>query len=152
MIENDVETAAAPVARRGRLRSLLLGVVLLACGAAIGSVTATVVIERQPPHGVRRGEHLPELIAQKMKDKYGLTDDQKLRLQAIFEEHGKRLSDIRAEVQPRVEAEHDALRKGVETVLTPEQAADWRNEFEQMRRPWHLRGSDSGGPRERSGP
>jgi len=148
MAENDPDEAPiAPVNRRARLRSLVLGVIILLCGAAIGAVAAALVIERM--HGMHRGDRLPELIAARMQAKYNLTDAQRGQLQAIFEEHRKNLSDIRAEVQPRVEAEHEALRRAVDDVLTPEQAADWQEEFEKWRRPWHLRGGEPAAPAER---
>lgn len=140
MVEQDREQA--PASRRVRLRSLVLGIVILLCGGAIGSVITALVIERAPSHGMRRPDHLPESIAQKMQEEYGLTDAQRQQLVTIFTEHGKKLADIRTEVQPRVEAEHEALRRAVDTVLTPEQAAQWREEFEQMRRPWRHRGEE----------
>ncbi len=148
MVENDPDEApVAPVNRRARLRNLALGVIILLCGAAIGAVVTALVIERT--HGMHKGDRLPELIAARMQEKYNLTDAQRGQLQAIFEEHRKKLSDIRAEVQPRVEAEHEALRRAVDDVLTPEQAEDWQREFEQWRRPWRLRGGEPAGPDER---
>lgn len=141
MAEHDV--ALPQGVRRGRLKNLALGIVLLLCGAAIGSVITAVVVERDAPtRGMKRPENVAELLAQRLKSKYGLNGDQEQKLLAIFKEHGKKLVDIRAEVQPRVEAEHEAVRKAVETVLTPEQASDWEKEFEQMRRAWHFRGGD----------
>jgi hypothetical protein len=142
------EAVLPPGVRRGWLRNLALGLVLLLCGAAIGSVVTAVVVERGPFHGMKRPEHLSELIAHRIKTKYGLNDEQEQKLRGIFEEHGKKLADIRADVQPRVEAEHEALQKAVETVLTPEQASDWEKEFEQMRRAWHFRGGDAPGSRD----
>jgi len=141
MVDNaSEEIPAAPAVRRPWVRSLLLGVVILLCGAAIGSTITAVVLERRPMRDFRRSDHLPERIAREMQNKYGLTDEQERQLLAVFTEHEKKLSDIRAEVQPRMEAEHEALRRAVEAVLTPEQAAEWRKEFEQMRRPWHRQG------------
>jgi Spy/CpxP family protein refolding chaperone len=150
MVENGPrETPPAPAGRRAWRRSLVLGTVILLCGMAIGSVITAVVVEPRPVHGMRRSDRLPERIVQEMQEKYNLTDEQKRQLLAIFEEHGKKLSDIRAEVQPRVDAEHEALRRGVEAVLKPEQAEQWRKEFEQMRRPWRPHGGESPGSAER---
>jgi len=140
MSENEVEqTPVTPVNRRPWVRSLLLGIVILVCGGVIGSVVTAVVVERRPMYRSWKSGRLPENVAAHMKKKYGLSDDQERRLVTIFKEHGEKLSEIRAEVQPRVDAEHEALRGAVETVLTPEQAEEWRNEFEQMRGPWHHR-------------
>jgi len=144
MSENNIEEAPKiEVARRPWRRSLLLGFVILLCGGAIGSVITGVTIERRPERGSRRPERVPEKIAERMQEKYGLTDDQTQKILVVMQEHGKKLSDIRAEVQPRIDAEHEALRIAVEAVLTPEQATRWREEFEQMRGPWHRSGGES---------
>ena len=143
------ELPPSPVNRRPWIRSLILGTVILLCGMAIGSVVTAVVIEQHPMRGMRRPDHLPERIAQEMQKKYALTDEQKQRLATVFQEHGEKLSDIRSEVQPKVDAEHEALRRGVEEVLTPEQAAQWRTEFDQMRHPWRARGGDAPPPGDR---
>jgi Spy/CpxP family protein refolding chaperone len=143
MTENGPdELSKIPAKRRPWRHSLVLGFVILLCGAAIGSVVTALVIEERPARG-RRTERLPEQIAEKMQRKYNLTDDQTKQILTVFQEHWKKLTEIRAEVQPRVEAEHEALRATVENILTPEQAAQWRKEFEQMRRPWHHSGGDS---------
>jgi hypothetical protein len=150
MVENGLkETPITPARRRTWVRSLLLGMVILLCGAVIGSVITAVALEQRPIHGIRRPDRLPERIAEDMRWKYKLTDEQERQIQAIFEEHGKKLSDIRAEVQPRVDAEHEALRRGVEAVLTPEQAGQWRQEYEHMRRLWHPRAGESPAPADR---
>ncbi len=134
--------SAEPPARRRRSRSLLLGLVLLLCGAAIGGVTTALALRGPFMHGMPKPEELAQHMAHRMKIDYNLGDEQEQRLVAIFEEHGNKLMAIRSEVQPRVEAEHEALQAAVEQVLTPEQAADWRKEFEQKRRPWGPRKGD----------
>jgi len=133
--------------RRPWGRSLVLGFIILVCGAVMGSVITALVIEERPGRWTRHSERLPERIAEEMRAKYNLTDDQTNQILAVFQDHAKKLSEIRAEVQPRVEAEHEALRATVESILTPEQAAQWRSEFEQMRRPWRHSGGDPPGPR-----
>jgi Spy/CpxP family protein refolding chaperone len=147
MTENGLkELPVTPARRRPWVRSLVLGVVILLCGGAIGSVVTAVVLEQQPMHGMRRPDRLPQRIAEEMQRKYNLTDDQEQKILAIFEEHTNKLSAIRREVQPRVDAEHEAVRRSVEAVLTAEQAEQWRKEYEQMRRLWHPRPAESSPP------
>ena len=146
MSDNELdETPQAVPRRRAWLPNLVLGLVILLCGVAMGSIVTAVVLRRPPMHGMRRPEQLPDKIASEMRVKYGLNDEQEQRLRVVFTEHGEKLSDIRAEVQPRVEAEHEALRRAIEGVLTPEQASRWREEFEKMRAPWRF--GNSGGPK-----
>jgi Spy/CpxP family protein refolding chaperone len=125
-----------------RLKSAVLGLVLLVCGVAIGSVTTAVMFNRGPWRELGKFGHAPDEIANRMKEKYNLSDEQAKQLMTIFEEHGDKLAQIRAEVQPRVDAEHEALQSAVEKILTPEQAADWRADFEKMRNSWRQRRGD----------
>ena len=141
MTDNETnEIAVEPATRRPWLRSLLLGIVILICGSVIGSVTTAILLQPSSEHG-HRGDRLPQNIAERMQKKYGLTDDQRQRLQVIFDEHIKKLSAIRTEIQPRMDAEQEALRQSVEPVLTPDQAKRWREEYENMRKQWHQRES-----------
>lgn len=142
--EAPEETPVTPAARRPWIHSVIYGVIILACGAAMGSVITAMVIERPAKHGPHRGGNLPEQIVQKMRQDYSLTPEQCQKLKGVFEEHVKSLSAVRSEVQPKMDAIHEALRNSVEGVLTPEQAARWREEYENMRRPWHQR--DGGAP------
>ena len=144
MTDNEIqEITVEPAVRRPWMRSLLLGLVILICGIVIGVVSTAIFLHPSSDHG-RRGDHLPQSIAERMQTKYGLTDDQRQRLQTIFDEHIKKLSAIRTEIQPRMDAEQEALRQSVEPVLTPDQAKRWREEYEKMRKQWHQR--DGGGP------
>jgi Spy/CpxP family protein refolding chaperone len=152
MSNEGKEVYIRPTLMRVWLRSFLLGIAILICGAVIGSVITAVMLGKSPdrPEGWRP-ERTPARIAGEMREKYGLNEGQEAQLRTIFEDHWKTLSAIRAEVEPRVEAEHEALRKAVEIVLTAEQAAKWCEEFEKMRNRWRPRGggmpsSSSGGP------
>lgn len=148
MTQMDPEPAPVPaVPSRSRVRGLILGFVILLCGGAIGSVTTAVVLARQqPPPDHRRPERGPESIVQRMQHQYDLTDEQARELEGIFKEHWEKLSEIRGQVQPLVETEYEALQRSVESVLTPEQASQWRPEFEKKRRYWRSRGDKTSGP------
>ena len=152
MTDNErEEIAVEPVARRPWIRSLLLCIVILICGMIIGGVTTAIFFHAAADHG-HRGDHLPQSIAERMQKKYNLSDDQRQRLQVIFDEHIKKLSAIRTEIQPRMDAEQEALRQSVEPVLTPDQAKRWREEYETMRKQWHQRDGGGGPPPPPPGP
>jgi len=141
--KNASEMPRMPVRHVPWVRSALLGIVILLCGAVIGGVVTAVMLKAPPEHGFGPPERLPQEIAGRMREKYRLSEEQTERIRAIFEEHAKRFAAIRAEVLPRIEAAHESLRSAVEEVLTPEQTRAWREEFESMRRPW---GPHRGGP------
>jgi len=143
--EQEVQVAAP---RRAWVRSLLFSMMILVCGAVIGGVATALFMQQNEPRFGRRPENMAQYIADDMERKYSLTPEQKEKILAVFEEHSKKLGEIRAEVAPRVEAEFEAVRKSVETILTPEQAAAWSKEYEKMRSKWGHRGGDGPGPRE----
>ncbi|MBX7258214.1 MAG: hypothetical protein K1Y02_17765 [Candidatus Hydrogenedentes bacterium] len=133
---------------RAWVRSLLFSLMILVCGAVIGSVgTAFVMQDRDDRPPRHRPENMAQYIADDMEQKYGLNPEQKQKIFAVMEEHSKQLAAIRAEVAPRVEAEFEAVRKSVETILTPEQAKAWVVEYEKMRGKWRPRG-DAQAPKE----
>lgn len=138
--QSSNEMPPLPAVRPPWVRSLLLGMAILICGAVIGGVVSAAMFRTPKAYEFRPGDRLPEDIAQRMRGKYQLSEEQTEKLRAVFEEHGEKLAEIRAEVHPRIEAEHEALRRAVEAVLSPEQAQAWREEFESMRRPWGPRG------------
>ncbi|MFA6242842.1 MAG: hypothetical protein WC655_18025 [Candidatus Hydrogenedentales bacterium] len=139
-------TVAAP--RRAWVRSLLFSMMILVCGAVIGSVSTALYMQDREPRFGHRPENMAQYIADEMEHKYGLTPEQKQKVLGVFEEHSKKLAEIRAEVGPRVEAEFEAVRKSVEPILTPEQAEAWSKEYERMRHKWRPRGGDGPGPRD----
>lgn len=140
---------AAP--SRAWVRSLLFSMMILVCGAVIGSVgTAFYMKDRDVPRPSHRPENMAQHIADDMERKYGLTSEQKQKVLSVMEEHSKKLAEIRAEVAPRIEAEFDEVRKSVETVLTPEQAQAWVPEYEKMRRKWRPRSAEGTKPQEQT--
>ena len=106
---NEFELAVtAP--RRAWVRSLLFSMMILVCGAAIGSLATALLMQRDEPRFGHRPENMAQYIADDMEHKYSLTPEQKQKVLGVFEEHSKKLAEIRAEVGPRVEAEFEAVR------------------------------------------
>ena len=136
--ETSNETPTPPRQCRTRWRMAISCVVILVCGALIGSVVTSVYYHHGHMPMMHSPERLPEHIARNMQKKYKLVDKQEQQLETIFKEHTKKIMEIRSEIAPRMEAEHEALQRSVEGVLTPQQAEQWRKEFDRMRRLWRL--------------
>ncbi len=142
MVEQQEANGSLPKPRRRWVRTGLLGLVILLCGMIIGGALTLhfrwprLLLARQP------WERMPEHIADRMREELGLTEEQQKEIQTILAKHHGAMESIRVEVQPRVEAQIDSMRREIDAVLTPEQARRWTERFEKMRRHW-----PPGGPR-----
>jgi Spy/CpxP family protein refolding chaperone len=134
MVEQHPVDSALPRPRRRRLRTVLLGIVILVCGVVIGGALTLhfrwprLMLARQP------WERIPEHIAERMRGELDLAVEQQREIERILAKHHGAMESIRVEVQPRVEAQIDSMRREIDAVLTPEQAARWSEHFERMRR------------------
>jgi len=115
------------------LRSILLGSIILVCGMFIGGGITLYVATQRVMDAVQNPEKVPARVVARMQRNLDLTDEQAATLEGIIERHQNNLLAIRAEVQPRVKAELDALQREVEEILTPEQAERFRERLETLR-------------------
>lgn len=136
MVEEHAVVSELPRPRRRWIRTVLLGMVILVCGMVIGGALTLhfrwprLLIAGQP------WERMPEHIAHRMRGELGLTEEQQTEIERILARHHAAMESIRTEVQPRVEAQIDSMRREVESVLTPDQASRWGEHFERMPRHW----------------
>jgi Spy/CpxP family protein refolding chaperone len=133
MVEQHPTDGALPMPRRRWLRTVLLGIVILLCGIVIGGALTLrfrwprLLLAREP------WERMPEHIAERMRAELGLTEEQEAQIEVILARHHGAMDSIRLEVQPRVEARIDSMRREINALLTPQQAAQWSEHFERMR-------------------
>ena len=134
MADRQSFDTALPRARRRWLRTILLGIVILLCGMVIGG--ALTLHFRWPRLLLARHswERMPEHIVERMRSELDLTAEQQREIEEILAKHHGAMESIRTEVEPRVEAQLDSMRREIDAVLTPEQAARWSEHFERMRR------------------
>ena len=140
------DISSLPRPPRRAWRPLVLGLILLTSGAAIGAGSALYVIEQRI---VNLAEETPERVSDRatkdMRSRWDLSLEQSERLKEIFHARHVAMKAIREEVRPRLEEELEAMRTDVLAVLTPEQAAQWNEKFERLRKRWVHGGR--GGPR-----
>ncbi len=131
------EPAASP-ARRPRRRWLwaLLGLLIFALGAVVGAAGTLLVVRVRVRHALQQPDELPQRITGRLRGTLALTDEQAEQVRAILERRYAELARIRRFAQPRVEAQLEWVRKEVADVLTPDQAARWREHFDRFRRVW----------------
>ena len=132
----DRETLDTALPRAGRrwLRTILLGIVILLCGMIIGG--ALTLHFRWPRLLLARHSwaRMPEHIVERMRRELDLTAEQQTQIERILAKHHGAMESIRTEVEPRVEAQLDSMRREIDAVLTAEQAARWSEHFKRIGR------------------
>jgi Spy/CpxP family protein refolding chaperone len=116
-------------------RQVLLGLLILVCGIAIGA-GGTVVLakrvllgpQRKPPQQVGRA------LMQRLSGSLNLTPQQETQVREIMKRHFDRTAEIRAEARGEMEQELAAMRDEVAQVLTPEQQAKWQAHYQRLQR------------------
>ena len=145
-----------PETRRGWrpwLGAFFMTSAVFLCGAVVGAViTANVINNRFEDRFSKPDEFIGRAL-DRVGDELGLSEAQRAELQALVDGHRDQIRGIHEEFRPRLEAEFDALRKGIDAILTPEQAKEWDRRFDEMRKRWlRPRGTGRGrGPGEGRG-
>ena len=114
------------------IKSILLGLVILAAGIAIG---ASLMILYRPAPQDRYGRE-PEIFAEQMLGQLGrelnLTPQQRRQLEPILRQHHETLTDIRASVRPQIVSQLEQLNDDITAILTPEQADLWQRKVRRI--------------------
>ena len=132
-----MEMDAAPRLPRGRKvwPMVVLAIVILVSGAAIGSGIMVLVLKDRVVRPPSPGEKAADHIAADMRQRYGLTDEQAGKVREILARRMVALDTIRDDAQVKMAAEHDKLRAEIKAVLNPEQFEKWAAHFDAMRPP-----------------
>ncbi len=146
----------APSARE-RWQLLLLGLVLLLCGVAIGAAGTVLFWHYHMRHVFEHPERIPGQITDRLEAGLRLTPDQRGRIEKIIHQHHEKLMAFHQQEFARMDAEIKALRDEIAAVLTPEQAKQWQENYQDllpMPRPFHRPppGLFPGGPDGPGGP
>ncbi|MBI4579270.1 MAG: hypothetical protein HY718_06180 [Planctomycetes bacterium] len=141
-MSDSIEPVASTDGRSGRrprrrvLRTVLLSVVLLISGAAIGAGVTMLVLVRGVQFGIRHPELFPARATHRLRSFLDLTDEQARRVEAILTERQQQIQVIRREAQPRLEAQIEQIRDEIAAVLTPQQSGKWTRWLDDRRRVW----------------
>ncbi len=123
----DAAAEAVPFWRRPRTRTALLCVGFLVIGLGLGSGLTSVAIHRMVRHGLRDPGRIASKVLSHMRGELDLTDEQADAILPILE---KRFSGLRDAFR----AEHEAIGREIEPILTPEQRSEYRRIHEERHR------------------
>lgn len=121
---------STPVSPR-RVWVLATAALLLAFVA--GSLAGAAWERWHHPHE-RRHEHGRGHFGEMLKRRYGLSDDQARRIDAIVQRRRPRVDSLMATVQPRLRAMFDSTNAEIRVLLTPEQRVKFDRDQARRRR------------------
>jgi hypothetical protein len=81
----------------------------------------------------REGPRGPHAVAESMKGRYGLNDQQTRQVEAILQRRRPRVDSLMAAVRPQLRAAYDSTNAEIRQVLTPGQRVKF-DEYQERRR------------------
>ena len=111
---------------------VLLGLVILVCGTAIGAGAAVLWLKDRLAGPPRPERATPEIVRD-LRSRYDLTEEQARRVGDIMQRRMEALEAIRRDAEEKFQAEHEKLRAEMKSVLTPDQYERWLAHFESLR-------------------
>ncbi len=131
---DSIAKTASVLPRKKRWRSVLLGLIILLCGIAIGAGSAVVIIQKVVLSAIWNHQEMPDRLTQRIRDKLHLTDEQTQKVRAIIVERQQAIQAVRRDCQPRLEKELEQAKEEIASVLDPRQAKAFRGRFDYLRR------------------
>ncbi|MBN1917782.1 MAG: hypothetical protein JW889_07730 [Verrucomicrobia bacterium] len=121
--------APAPRHKRRTWLLVLLGVLIFACGIAVGAGATLYVVQRMVTDIVREPDKMADRMAHHMERKLRLTGEQRAEVEAIVSRRIDGLLDIRRDIRPRIVEQLDQLEAEMREVLTPGQMREWQSQL-----------------------
>ena len=129
------ETLPRPAERR-RWPSVLLGIVLVACGFFSGVVVTVSVARARALETLHHPENMPDRVVKRLSWRLNLSEEQAKAVREILRKRQHALFEIRREVQPRVVDELDKVQEEISFVLDDKQREKWNKMFNRLKRLW----------------
>ncbi len=114
------------------VRSILLGIVILAAGMAIGASLTYMGMLRRGPAYSQEPEIFAEHMLRGLNRELNLTPQQRRQLEPILRRHGTHLVEIRAEARPRIVAQLEQLDSDIASVLDDDQHDLWQQKIRRL--------------------
>lgn len=151
--DNQADDATlAPTAPARSTRLLAVGVLLIVLAAGlIGGIALdrTVLRTRMSDRGEYRGRQAPRRPSDMLGAELKLSEDQRVRIDTVIERQMRGFREVRKSTQPAIDSLMAQTRRGIDSILTPEQrvqldAARAKREAEFKKR--FPNGAPRGGP------
>lgn len=114
------------------IKSILLGMVILAAGIAIGASITFIRLSRPIPQPQREPEIAAEQTLRQISRELNLSPQQRQQLEPIFQKHFRILNDLRAQVRPRIVAQLEQMNEEIFSVLDEPQRQLWQQRIRRL--------------------
>jgi len=129
------QPAAATAPRLPQRRRRFLEIAILVSSAVIVTSVVTLALKDWLTPKPPLGQKAAEMIAQDMRHRFELSEDQTRRVQEVMGRRLDAIETLRQDAQQKMTAEHEKLRADVKAILTPEQFERWSAHFDAIRPP-----------------
>jgi LPS O-antigen subunit length determinant protein (WzzB/FepE family) len=130
----DPPEPSPPVARKGRYKSALLGVLILFFGMVIGAGVVLYAGHKVLYKALHPGHEMAEHLTRRIDRKLDLTDAQETQVRKIVNLRVAAFRGVLVEAYPEILEQFDLLRTDVEQLLTEEQAVKWKAHYQNIRK------------------
>lgn len=127
-----MNAATPPPTPPNSRRTLLLGLLVFACGWICGAGTLAVGVSRLPRHLAANPDRMRAHVASVLARRLGLDEAQRAQVHAVIARHQPAFLGLRHQAQSEVQA----LANEITPLLRPEQQARWRTMRGRVAR-WH---------------
>ncbi len=127
-----------PVPKRSPWRRVVLGVLILVCGAAIGAGGGNIVTKTTTRKRIWSTWGSPsrtsEYMARRIEKELELSPEQAAQVKDIVQQRMEAVREILEQTRPQRDEQYELMKQEVAEVLNPTQAAEWQERFDQLRR------------------
>lgn len=150
------ENLTIALRRMHRWRMAFFGLVLMISGGILGAAVTLLVFRPAGPPSRMDPRSAASMMALRLKDELGLTEQQEEQIKAILQTHLQKLEEIRDRARPEIEAAMQSMEAKVSGVLSETQREQLQEIMDRMKREFQrgmrMGPGGPGGPGGRGGP
>lgn len=113
-------------------KSILLGLVLLAAGFAIGASAMFLHLSKKFLQRIEQPPIAAEMMLKRITDDLHLTEQQKEKLKPILKHHFQQLENLRTQIRPQIVQLWQQMDKDIQEILTEPQRQRWQQRVQQF--------------------
>jgi len=131
---SPIEATPTPL-RHKRHSALLRGLVIFICGALAGAGLSSILLTNLMANRFRHPELMLKRMMSELTKTLELSPEQQIKVEIILQKNREEMDAMfREEIRPKVDARFNSMREEIAAVLDEKQAAEWKQNFDQIRK------------------